>query len=101
MVDAAREALQFIEGKSQEDLARDRQLALSLVKCLEIVGEAASKVSEQTRRTIPAIPWRSVVGMRNRLIHGYYDIDLARVWDTVNHNLPPLVETLQRAIRPE
>jgi len=96
MLDAANEALGFARGKTRKDLGSDRQLILSLVKCIEIVGEAAARVSEPTRAKCPEIPWTSIVGMRNRLIHGYYDIDLDRVWDTIKDDLPPLIAALKR-----
>lgn len=63
-------------------------LALSLVRLLEIIGEAANNVSEGFRSEHPDIPWRKVVGIRKRLIHGYFDLDLDIVWDTVRKDLP-------------
>jgi uncharacterized protein with HEPN domain len=65
MLDAAREAVHFAEGKTRDDLAKDRLLALGLMKCIEIMGEAASKISEGCRETLPEVPWKSVLGMRN------------------------------------
>src|SRR5207245_348054 len=78
MQDAATEALRFIAGRRKEDLAADRQLALALIKEIEIIGEAANRISlgEESR---PDIPWPAIVGMRNRLIHAYADIDLGEV----------------------
>lgn len=98
MLDAAREALAFAAGRTAADLGHDRLLALALVKCIEIVGEAASKVSAETRREVDRIPWMDIVGMRNRLIHAYFDIDLNRVCDTITTDLPPLVATLELAL---
>jgi uncharacterized protein with HEPN domain len=101
MLDAAREAASFAKGRSRADLDGDRMLTLSLVKCIEIIGEAASKVTEETRRGLPAIPWAEIVGMRNRLIHAYFDIDLDRVWDTVAGDLPPVAAELERIVAAE
>ena len=102
MVDAGREAVRFIHGKTRGDLDRDRVLALALVKLLEIVGEAASRVTAEGQRTSPDIPWRDIVAMRNRLIHGSFDVDLDRVWDTVTDDLPPLLARLEAALaRPD
>jgi len=101
MLDAAREAQEFARGRQRSDLNRDRMLTLSLVKCIEIIGEAAAKVSEETRAECPSLPWADVIGMRNRLIHGYFDIDLDRVWDTVKDDLPPLAASLSSVISPE
>ena len=73
-------------------------MVLSFVKEIEIIGGAAGKVSEPTRRHLPAIPWQDIVGMRNRLIHVYFDIDVGVVWDTVTKDLPPLVAALDSAL---
>jgi uncharacterized protein with HEPN domain len=101
MRDAAREALAFAKGKQRMDLDRDRQLALALLKCIEIVGEASTAISLETTSRYPEIPWRQIRGMRNRLIHGYYEIDLDVVWDTVALNLGPLVVALDRIVPEE
>ena len=95
MVDAAREARTFIEGHTRSDLNHNRMLVLALVRLVEVVGEAASRVPSDTRMRIPSIPWPHVVAMRNRLIHGYYDVDLDRVWDTVVNDLPPLIAAVE------
>jgi len=94
MRDAAREALSFTAGKTRSALDSDRMLVLAIIKELEIIGEAASKVSSETRERFAEIPWQDVVGMRNRLIHGYFDVDIDRVWDTVNIDLPELLSML-------
>jgi uncharacterized protein with HEPN domain len=94
MLDAAQEALGFVVDKGRWDLETDRMLALSLIKEIEIIGEAASRVTEETRIACPRIAWTHAVAMRNRLIHGYFDIDLDRVWATVQYDLPPLIEHL-------
>ena len=101
MLLAARDALSFAEGMSFEAFGQDRRTQLSVVKAVEIVGEAASQVSEDARGANPDIPWREIVGMRNRLVHGYFDIDLAIVWDTVRHNLPDLIALLEPLVPPE
>ena len=84
MLDAALEAESFIEGKNRSDLSNDRKLELALVKCVEIIGEAASSVSKETRDNFPQIPWPDITGMRNRLIHAYFEINTEIVWQTVN-----------------
>jgi uncharacterized protein with HEPN domain len=101
MLEAAQKALAFIDDCRREDLDRDLKLALAIVKCVEIIGEAASKVSTETREANPGVPWPAIVGMRNRLIHGYFEIDLDRVWNTVRLNVPPLVEMLTEALSKE
>ena len=98
MLDAAREAVAFSAGRGPDDFRRDRVLTLALVKCIEIIGEAASRVSAETRAAHGGIPWSEAVAMRNRLVHGYFDVDLDRVWDTVVDDLARLVPELQRAV---
>jgi uncharacterized protein with HEPN domain len=98
MLDAAREALLFSSGKSRADLNSDRMLVLSLVKDIEIVGEAAGKVSQETKNMSEKIPWQDIIDMRNHLIHAYFDVDLDIVWDTILKDLPPLVEALEEII---
>jgi len=73
-------------------------LTLALTKSIEIIGEAANHVDIDTREKFFDIPWNDIIGMRNRLVHGYYDIDLDRVWDTITDDLPPLIDELQGLI---
>ena len=68
------------------------------MKSIEIIGEAASKVTQETRERYTELPWANIIAMRNRLIHVYFDIDLDRVWDTVTDDLPPLVASLEKVI---
>lgn len=96
MLDAATEAQEFVRGKDRPDLDEDRLLAHGVLRCIEIVGEAAARVSEGLKEQHPTIPWQDIVGMRNRLIHAYFDVDLDRVWDTLKDDLPPLVAGLRR-----
>jgi len=101
MLDAAQEAVAFASGRSRSDLSGNRMLALALIKSIEVVGEAAARTSTETRAKYPAVPWVDVIGMRNRLIHAYFDIDLDRVWDTVTVDLPPLITVLEQIVRRE
>lgn len=100
MMDAAMEAQSFATGKSRSDLGADRKLALAIVKDIEMIGEAASKVSQETRASHSAIPWSDIINMRNRLIHAYFDIDLDVVWDTVTKDLPPFIALLEKTLAP-
>jgi uncharacterized protein with HEPN domain len=98
MLDTAREAIAFGAGRTPDDLKRDRVLTLALVKCIEIIGEAAAKVGAQTRARTPQIPWSDIIGMRNRLIHAYFDVDVDRVCDTLANDLPPLIALLEKTV---
>jgi len=80
-------------------LDADRQLVLSLVKSIEIIGEAAANVTAESRAALPHIPWRDIISMRNRLIHAYFDINLDILWKTVIEDLPPLLAELKKIVK--
>lgn len=101
ILDAARKATRFAEGRSREDLDTDEMLNLSLVRLLEIIGEAARAVSPAFREAHQEIVWRKMVGMRDRLIHGYFDVNLDVVWETVTEDLPGLIVALEKFVSPE
>ena len=101
MIEAAREAVSFARGRVRGDLGTDRQLLLSLVKDIEIVGEAAAQITESTRVELADIPWSRIVAMRNRLVHAYFSINLDIVWKTVQEDLPTLIAQLERLVPPE
>lgn len=101
MLESAREAVSFLQKQTRESLDKNRMLALSLVRLIEIVGEAATQVTREFQNLHPEIPWAQIVGMRNRLIHAYFDIDMDRVWKIVNDDLPPLVIKLEKIIPPQ
>jgi uncharacterized protein with HEPN domain len=98
MLDAVQEAIQLAQGRNRQDLDNDRLLNLGLVRLLEIIGEAARGVSAAFREAHADIPWKSISGMRDRLIHGYYDVNLDIVWRTIQEDLPSLVVQLKRNI---
>ncbi len=101
MLDAASKALQLTESCKREDLDKDEKLALALVRLLEILGEAAKRVSQRYRQTSSNIPWRQIAGTRDRLIHGYFDVDLDIVWKIISSDLPALVQQLEKALSNE
>lgn len=101
MIEAAREALSFACGRGREDLEIDRQLVLSPVKDIEIVGEAAAQITESTRMELADIPWDRIVAMRNRLVHAYFSFNLDIVWQTVEEDLPTLINKLEGYVSPE
>jgi uncharacterized protein with HEPN domain len=101
MLDHAREAVAMAQGKTREDLDTDRQLNLSLVRLLEIIGEAAGRVPQEERARHPSIPWPEIVSLRNRLIHGYDSVDFDILWQIVAQDLPQLIGALERIVSPE
>jgi uncharacterized protein with HEPN domain len=98
MLDAAREAMGFVRGLDSGALETDRKLALALVQEMAIIGEAAGRISPEVARSAPGIPWPKIVGMRNRLIHGYREVDLEVVWKAVTEDLPSPVAELERLL---
>jgi uncharacterized protein with HEPN domain len=98
ILESAQKAIRFSKGKTRGDLGKDEQLTLALVQLLEIMGEAATKVTTETQNRFPTIPWRAIIGTRNRLIHGYDQINLDILWAVISDDLPPLVTELQRII---
>src|SRR6056297_2051564 len=87
ILDASVEIQSFIKDKTQEEFKQDRKLHLSVVHLLEIIGEAGNQISEEVKEQYVDIPWKRIIGMRNRLIHGYFDIDLAIVWKTATEDI--------------
>jgi uncharacterized protein with HEPN domain len=98
MLAHAEEAMALISGRNRSDLDSDRMLNLSLVRLLEIVGEAAARIGQPFRDAHSEIPWVQIAGLRNRLIHGYDEVDFDVLWDILRIDLPPLAENLRKAI---
>ena len=101
MLLAAREAAKFSAGLTFPEFERDRMKQLAILKAVEIVGEAASRVSADTKETHPEIPWPEIIGLRNRLVHAYFEVNLKRVWETVQRDIPYLITQLEPMTPPE
>lgn len=95
MIEAAESALMFVDRRQRAELDEDRMLQFALVRAIEIVGEAASKVSDESRAEMPNVPWPAIVGMRNRLVHAYFEINHEILWNTVSQALPELLVQLK------
>jgi uncharacterized protein with HEPN domain len=98
MLDHAQEAIQMAGGRTRQDLDRDRQLNLSLVHLLEIVGEAAGRIPKEEQARNLEIPWPEIISLRNRLIHGYDQVDFDVLWTIIAEDLPPLVKSLKKIL---
>lgn len=94
MLEAAEQALGFTAGRARADLDADPMLRRAVVHCLQEIGEAAARVSAGTQARVPAA-WKSMIGMRNRLVHAYFEINLDAVWKAVTEDLEPLSEALR------
>ncbi len=97
MMDAARQAIGFAQGKSRKSLDTDPMLARALMHAILEIGEAAARTSEAGRGRAPEVPWAQIVGIRNVLIHVYWGVDFDRLWKTVADELPALVAMLEAA----
>ena len=98
MLNAGKEAADAVRGKSRTDFDRERILQLAVVRLLEIVGEAAGRVTADFRDQNSAIPWPQIVGLRNRLIHGYDSVDLDILWEILTRDLPVLISNLEQIL---
>jgi uncharacterized protein with HEPN domain len=98
MLDYALEVIEFVEGQTRETLDRDRVLARALCYSIGIIGEAATKVSQETREANSQIAWRSAIGMRNFLFHVYYATDYDILWKTATEAVPPLIVELEKLL---
>ena len=85
----------------REDLDRDEMLCLALTRVVEIIGEAATRVSQPSQQRHGQIPWPEIIGLRNRLVHGYDAVDMDILWNIVQQDLPPLIEQLEAIIQKE
>ena len=101
MLEHAREAMEFVRGRSRAELESDRVLQLALAHLLLIVGEAATRVSPAGRVRFPEIPWSEAIGTRNFMAHGYDRMDYDVIWDTIAEHFPALVVALERALSGE
>jgi uncharacterized protein with HEPN domain len=98
MIEAAETAQSFIVGRQRADLDSDRMLLFALVRAVEILGEAASNLSAEAQASDPLVPWRSIIGMRNRMIHAYFSVDPDILWKTVRDEIPPLLSQLKAVL---
>jgi len=101
MLDHALEAVAMVKGKTRPDLDKDRQLNLALVRLLEIIGKAATRIPKEDQVRYRDISWAEIVSLRNRLIHGYDTVDFDILWQIVNQDLPSLIESLRKALAEE
>ena len=94
MLDYARRAVAAVAERERSDLESDFVLAAALERFIEVIGEAATKISPGAKASAPQIPWREIIGMRNRLAHGYASVDHDIVWDVVAGDLEMIIEAL-------
>jgi uncharacterized protein with HEPN domain len=101
MLQSAQIVMNYVAGRSGQDLGTDLQFQDAVIRRLLIIGEASKRVSEPTRKSLTTIPWSAISGMRNRLVHEYDEIDLDVVWDTIGKSLPILIVELEKLVPPD
>lgn len=95
ILDEAADACHYVKDITLDEFAEDGKTVRAVIRSIDVIGEAASKISIEFRKEHPDVPWQKIIGMRNRLIHVYFDIDCNIIWQTVKENLPPLIKQLQ------
>jgi uncharacterized protein with HEPN domain len=101
MLDKAQEALSLVRAKTRQDYDNDTALRLALTHLIQVIGEAARRVSPKFRERHPHIPWDAIAGMRSKIVHDYMNVDEDIVWDSVTQELQPLIEDLKKIVPPE
>ena len=99
IIEEAKMACSFVQGCTFEDFVKDEKTVRAVIRSVEVIGEAASKISNELKNTHNEVPWGKIIGMRNRLIHVYFDIDYDVVWQTVHKNIPELIEIMQKLLK--
>jgi uncharacterized protein with HEPN domain len=101
MLDVSLQAISKVKGKDRKDFDEDENLRLALTHLIQMIGEAARRLSEETKQNHPLIPWPNIIGMRNKVVHDYMEIDFDVVWSVVTLDLPVLVGLLKPIVPPE
>ncbi|MDJ1168503.1 DUF86 domain-containing protein [Roseofilum sp. BLCC_M154] len=101
MLNAAKLAQEFALGIGWEEFQADLMRQAAITREIEIIGEAARRISEESQAEVPEIPWHQIIGMRNRIVHEYDRLNLATIWQTVQNALPELIRVLETLIPPE
>ncbi len=98
IVDHSEKAMQFVHGVTFDDFADNEEKVFAVVRALEVIGEAARQIPKSLRDKYPRVPWKQITGMRNKITHEYYAVDLDVVWKTIHEDLPPLRETVKQML---
>jgi len=88
----------FVEGMTFEQFEKDRKTLNAVVRSMEIIGEAAKNIPAAMREKYGELPWKNMIGMRNKVIHGYFGVNVKTLWNTVKYDLPPLKQLVQRML---
>lgn len=95
ILENAAKALEFVQGMSEDEFLEDDKTIFAVIRALEVMGEAAKNVPDNIRNKHKQIPWRDIAGMRDKLIHHYFGVDLKTVWKTINQDIPAIYPKLE------
>ena len=98
ILESCKKITSYTKGKAEKQFANDQKTIDAVIRNIEIIGEAASKIPKKARGKIPQIPWKDVVAMRNKVLHEYFDVNVPIVWETVQKDIPILQKNTQKAL---
>lgn len=101
ILEEAKEALLFVEGYLYNDFIKDNKTVHAVMRCIEIIGEAAAKLTNEYKEEHSSVPWNQIVGMRNHLIHVYFDVDHKTLWKTIQEDIPELISVFDKLLKKE
>jgi uncharacterized protein with HEPN domain len=99
VIDAMEKGMKFIEDMEFEEFVKDDKTVFAVIRALEVIGEAIKNIPEEIRGKYPEIPWRDMGGMRDKLIHSYFGVNLKMIWKTIKEEIPPLKPLFERMLR--
>jgi len=99
VVEAMDDAVRFVEGVEYDDFVKDRKTVYAVTRAIEIIGEAVKKIPDTVKNRYPKVPWKRMAGMRDKLIHEYFGVDLRRVWNTVKKDIPNLKPLFEKILK--
>lgn len=100
IIEAMDNATEFVEGiEEYKDFIKDSKTIYALIRALEIIGEAVKKIPDEVKELYPQIPWKDMAGMRDKLIHEYFGVNLRVVWDTIKKEIPNLKPLFEKILR--
>lgn len=99
VINAMDKALKFIDKMSYEEFVQDDKTIFAVVRAIEIIGEAVKNIPDDIKEKYPEIPWKGMAGMRDKVIHGYFGVDLKVVWETVKSRIPEIKPLFEKMLK--
>ena len=98
VIDAINKGMLFVENMKYEDFIKDDKTVFAVIRAIEVIGEAVKNIPDEMKDTYPEIPWREMTGMRNKVIHAYFGVDIKKVWKAIKEEIPPLKSTFEQML---